>query len=62
METWHQILLVVMALMMVFFLVPAASRSFKHGPKGSRDDWLGFIKPILVVIAFVVMLIVIARG
>jgi len=61
-ELWHQILLVVLALLIIFVFGPTSSRMLKNSPKGSRDDWIGLLKPIGLVVLFVIMLIVVARG
>lgn len=62
MELWHQVLLVILALLIIFVFGPTSSRMLKQSPKGSREDWIGLLKPVVLVIAFVVMLIMVARG
>ena len=47
---------------MVIRLWPAASHMFKHGPKGSGEDWRAVLLPIAAVIGFVVLLILMVRG
>jgi len=62
METWEQLLLGAAALLILFFFWPSARMAVKESPKGTREDWLGLLKPIGLVIALVIFLILIARG
>ncbi|MBT8419640.1 MAG: hypothetical protein KJO08_02130 [Gammaproteobacteria bacterium] len=62
METWEQLLVGAAAILILLWFWPSARKSVKESPKGTREDWLGVIKPIGLVIAFVVFLILIARG
>jgi hypothetical protein len=42
---------------MLVFIFPRMREAVKNSPKGSLNDWLGFIGPVLAIIAFVVLLI-----
>nr|VFK37385.1 MAG: hypothetical protein BECKSD772F_GA0070984_101434 [Candidatus Kentron sp. SD]VFK43793.1 MAG: hypothetical protein BECKSD772E_GA0070983_102917 [Candidatus Kentron sp. SD] len=62
METWEQILLGAAAILILLWFLPGAKKSVKESPKGTKEDWLALIKPIAMVIAFIIFLILIARG
>nr|VFJ59581.1 MAG: hypothetical protein BECKFW1821A_GA0114235_10929 [Candidatus Kentron sp. FW]VFJ68859.1 MAG: hypothetical protein BECKFW1821B_GA0114236_11549 [Candidatus Kentron sp. FW] len=62
METWEQILLGAAAILILLWFLPGTKKAVEEGPKGTKEDWLGIIKPIGMVIAFVILLILIARG
>jgi len=42
---------------MIIFLFPRMRHAVKNSPKGSMQDWMGFIIPVLAVIGFVILLI-----
>ena len=46
-------LLAVFAIMMI----PQAMRVSKEAPKGSMQDWMGFVVPVLFVVGFIILLI-----
>nr|VFK17108.1 MAG: hypothetical protein BECKLPF1236B_GA0070989_11106 [Candidatus Kentron sp. LPFa] len=62
MEIWEQVLLGAVAILILLWFLPGTRKVVKESPKGTREDWLGAIKPVLLVIAFVIFLILIARG
>nr|VFK44105.1 MAG: hypothetical protein BECKTC1821E_GA0114239_103125 [Candidatus Kentron sp. TC]VFK45632.1 MAG: hypothetical protein BECKTC1821D_GA0114238_10267 [Candidatus Kentron sp. TC]VFK58542.1 MAG: hypothetical protein BECKTC1821F_GA0114240_10256 [Candidatus Kentron sp. TC] len=62
MEIWEQILLGAAAILILLWFLPGTKKAVEDSPKGTREDWLGAIKPVLMVIAFVIFLILIARG
>nr|VFJ52530.1 MAG: hypothetical protein BECKDK2373C_GA0170839_103633 [Candidatus Kentron sp. DK]VFJ58804.1 MAG: hypothetical protein BECKDK2373B_GA0170837_107717 [Candidatus Kentron sp. DK] len=62
METWEQILAGAAALIILLLFWPSARKAVTESPKGSREDWLGVIKPVGLVIAFVIFLILLSRG
>jgi hypothetical protein len=41
---------------MLVFIYPRMREALKHSPKGTAEDWKGFILPIAGVIAFVAFL------
>jgi len=41
---------------MLVFIYPRMRDAIKHSPKGTSEDWKGFIIPLLAVIGFVVFL------
>ncbi|MBL4762317.1 MAG: hypothetical protein JKY93_06420 [Gammaproteobacteria bacterium] len=42
---------------MLVFIYPRMREAVKHSPKGSMQDWMGYIVPLVAVIAFVFLLI-----
>jgi hypothetical protein len=42
---------------MFFYLLPSAKRMVKNSPKGSMNDWLGYIIPMVGIALFIVLLI-----
>ncbi|MCG8382012.1 MAG: hypothetical protein MJA28_07320 [Gammaproteobacteria bacterium] len=62
METWEKIVIAILVGGLMFLFIPATSRALKNSPKGSASDWLSAAKPIGLVVAFVVILIIIARN
>ena len=57
MEAWEQLLLGAGALVFLFLVWPRARRAAKEAPPGTREDWMGLLKPIGAVVAFVIVLI-----
>jgi len=58
---WMKILSAVFLGIMLVFLIPRAKQMLQNSPKGSSDDWKGFIIPILLVVGFVILLIMSVR-
>jgi uncharacterized membrane protein len=46
---------------MLIFMFPRMRHAVKHSPKGTMQDWMGYIVPIIAVIAFVIFLIMSVR-
>ena len=46
---------------MLIFMFPRMRHAVKNSPKGTMQDWMGYIVPILAVIAFVIFLIMSVR-
>ena len=42
---------------MLIFIFPRMREAVKNSPKGTSQDWMGFIIPLAAVIAFVILLI-----
>ena len=47
---------------MLIFIYPRMRHAMKHSPKGTAEDWKGFIIPLAAVIGFVIFLIMMVRG
>jgi hypothetical protein len=46
---------------MLLFIYPRMRQAMKHSPKGTAEDWKGFLLPLLGVILFVILLIMMVR-
>ena len=46
---------------MLIFMFPRMRHAVKNSPKGTMQDWMGYIIPIIAVIAFVIFLIMSVR-
>ena len=42
---------------MLIFIFPRMREAVKNSPKGTTQDWMGFIIPLAAVIGFVILLI-----
>ena len=46
---------------MLIFMFPRMRHAVKNSPKGTMQDWMGYIIPIIAVVAFVIFLIMSVR-
>jgi len=46
---------------MLIYIYPRMKHALKHSPKGTLQDWMGYIIPITGVILFVIFLIMSVR-
>ena len=58
---WLKITSALFLVAMIVYLFPRMKQAIKHSPKGTMNDWMGFIIPIAGVILFVVFLIAMVR-
>jgi TRAP-type C4-dicarboxylate transport system permease small subunit len=58
---WLKIVSALMLVAMMFMLYPSLKHASKNSPKGSKDDWLSVIKPLLFVVIFIISLIILVR-
>lgn len=42
---------------MLIFIYPRMKHAIKNSPKGTSKDWMGYVVPLVAVIAFVALLI-----
>ena len=54
---WVKIGSALFMLAMVIWLFPRAREVIKNSPKGSSQDWMGFMLPIAAVVLFIIVLI-----
>jgi len=47
---------------MLVFIYPRMRQAMKDSPKGSTEDWMGFVVPLAGVIGFVIFLIMMVRS
>ena len=55
---WLKIISALTLVAMMFMIYPSMKRASQESPKGSKEDWMGAIKPLLMVVVFVIALIV----
>ena len=58
---WLQIGSAALLLGMLVMIFPRVRHAMKNSPKGSSQDWMGFIIPLAAVVGFVVLLIMSVR-
>lgn len=58
---WLKIVSALFIVAMMFMLYPSLKHASQNSPKGSKEDWLSAIKPLLFVIIFVIALIILVR-
>lgn len=54
---WMKIGSALLLIGMLIFIYPRMMHAVKNSPKGSWDDWMGFIGPMIAVAGFVMLLI-----
>ena len=54
---WVKIGSALFMLAMVIWMFPRARDAVKNSPKGSSQDWMGFMIPIAAVVLFIIVLI-----
>lgn len=62
METWEKLLVGALAVGLIFLFRPGLKRAFQQSREAEKKDWQGVIVPVLLVVAFVMLLIVVVRG
>lgn len=58
---WLKIASALFLVAMMVMLYPSLKHASKNSPKGTREDWMSFIKPMLMVVAFIALLIVLVQ-
>jgi hypothetical protein len=59
---WTKIGTALFLLAMLIFVFPRMRHAVKNSPKGTSSDWMGFVIPIILVAAFILLLIQMVRG
>ncbi|MGD8483496.1 MAG: hypothetical protein PVJ63_00080 [Thioalkalispiraceae bacterium] len=54
---WMKIGSALLLVGMLVFVYPRMKQAIKHSPKGTTQDWMGFIGPLVAVIGFIILLI-----
>ena len=54
---WMTIGSVVLIAGMMVFIFPRMRHAVKTAPKGSMDDWMSFIIPMIAIVGFIILLI-----
>ncbi len=58
---WLQIGSAVFVGAMLIYIFPRMRHAMKNSPKGTTQDWMGFIIPIIAIVLFVALLIMSVR-
>ncbi len=58
---WEKIGTAILLGAMLVFIFPRMRHALNHAPKGSSEDWKGFIFPIVMVILFVILLVLMVK-
>ena len=53
---WSKWITAGLLLMMVIYIFPRARYMLKESPKGSSQDWMGFVMIIVVIALFIALL------
>lgn len=62
MAGWEQILLGMAAVVLVFLFWPGVKATMQKSKEAENPDWQGALIPVGIVILFVILLIMVARG
>ena len=54
---WLKIVSALFIAAMMVMLYPSLKRASQNSPKADREDWMAAIKPLALVVAFVIILI-----
>jgi len=54
---WLKIGSALLLVAMIVFMWPRMKHAVANTPKGSMNDWMGFIVPLAAVIGFIILLI-----
>jgi len=60
-ETWEQLLLGALAVLLIFWFRPGIKAALEQSRKAEKD-WAGALLPIGLVVLFVIVLILLARS
>lgn len=55
---WLKIISAIMLVAMMFMIYPSVKNASQNSPKGSKEDWMSAIKPLIFVVIFIIALIV----
>ena len=58
---WMKVLSAIGIIAMMVIIWPSVKHATQNSPKGSAQDWMAFIKPMLLVIGFIILLIMLVR-
>jgi hypothetical protein len=61
MMDWTKIGTALLLAAMLIYIFPRMRHALKHSPKGTTQDWMGVLWPILAVAGFVILLIQMVR-
>ncbi|MGD8742994.1 MAG: hypothetical protein PVH46_06165 [Granulosicoccaceae bacterium] len=59
---WEMLLLGAVVIIVLLWMGPGISQTFKQSQQTEKRDWAGFLLPIGVMVLFVIVLIMLARN
>lgn len=59
---WGKLLTAGLVIMMLVYLIPRAKHMISASPKGSSNDWMGFLLIVGGIALFILLLISMVRG
>lgn len=62
MAGWEQVLLGMAAVVLVFLFWPGVKAAMQKSKEAENPDWQGALIPVGIVILFVILLVMVARG
>lgn len=62
MQMWEQVLLGIGAVILVFIFWPGVKVAMQKSKEAENPDWQGVLLPIGVIVLFIILLVVFARG
>ena len=62
MDVWEQVLLGIGAVVLVFLFWPGVKVAMQKSREAENPDWQGALVPIVVVVLFIVLLVIFAKG
>lgn len=61
-SVWEMLLLGVVVMFVLMWMGPGIRQTFKQSRQAEQRDWSGFLLPLGVMVAFVILLILLARN
>jgi len=58
---WLKIISAIFIIGMMVMIYPSLKHASENSPKASKDDWMSAIKPLAMVVAFVIALIILVQ-
>lgn len=58
---WLKIISAIFLVAMMVMLYPSLKNAAKNSPKGTTEDWMSFVKPMVFVVGFIIILIMLVQ-
>lgn len=62
MAVWEQVLLGIATVILVFLFWPGVKVAMEKSKQAENPDWKGALIPVAIVVAFVILLVILARN
>jgi Ni,Fe-hydrogenase I cytochrome b subunit len=60
-DIWIKVLSAALLVGMLVFIYPRMRNAMQNAPKGTQQDWMGYIIPVLAVAGFIFLLVMLVR-